>query len=149
MRACARARARASAAAAASGTRRAGRGGPVCLVAPTLDPRDVDAATHVRSRTSTSESGSTSATVLPEWAHLQRMLTMRMRGALRASASVRMLLLFTTSCSSRRELATALDNGVARTPPMGWNSWGHFRYGPSAQILRAQADAMVRLGPVL
>eukprot|EP01051_Picozoa_sp_SAG22_P018779 SAG22_NODE_3264_length_1822_cov_1.190946_2_plen_119_part_00 len=42
--------------------------------------------------------------------------------------------------------AAALDNGVARTPPMGWNSWGHFRYGPSAQILAEQAAAMVRLG---
>ena len=40
----------------------------------------------------------------------------------------------------------SLDNGVARAPPMGWNSWGHFRGGVSADVLRRQADAMVRLG---
>ena len=44
------------------------------------------------------------------------------------------------------EQAAALDNGAAKRPPMGWNSWGHFKGGVSAQVLRDQADAMIELG---
>ncbi len=40
----------------------------------------------------------------------------------------------------------ALDNGVARTPPMGWNSWNHFGCDVSAQLIRETADAMVTSG---
>jgi alpha-galactosidase len=39
-----------------------------------------------------------------------------------------------------------LDNGVARTPPMGWNSWNHFGCDVSAQLIRETADAMVASG---
>ena len=39
-----------------------------------------------------------------------------------------------------------LDNGVARTPPMGWNSWNHFACDVSAQLVRETADAMVSTG---
>ncbi len=35
---------------------------------------------------------------------------------------------------------------VARTPPMGWNSWNHFECKVSDAIVRAQADAMVASG---
>jgi alpha-galactosidase len=42
--------------------------------------------------------------------------------------------------------AAALDNGLCRTPPLGWNSWGHFRGGTSAALLAQQADEMVALG---
>jgi alpha-galactosidase len=42
--------------------------------------------------------------------------------------------------------AAALDNGVARTPPMGWNSWGHFRGATSAELLMRMADELVALG---
>ncbi len=35
---------------------------------------------------------------------------------------------------------------VAATPPMGWNSWNHFREKVSAEVVRAQADAMVKNG---
>ena len=38
------------------------------------------------------------------------------------------------------------DNGVARTPQMGWNSWNHFGCGISDTLIRAQADAMVSSG---
>ena len=37
-------------------------------------------------------------------------------------------------------------NALARTPPMGWNSWGHFKGGVSAELLAEVADAMVALG---
>jgi alpha-galactosidase len=35
---------------------------------------------------------------------------------------------------------------LARTPPMGWNSWNHFACGVSDAIVRAQADAVVTTG---
>jgi len=38
------------------------------------------------------------------------------------------------------------DNGLARTPPMGWNSWNHFGCRVSDTIVRAQADAMASSG---
>jgi alpha-galactosidase len=41
---------------------------------------------------------------------------------------------------------TRLDNGVARTPPMGWNSWNHFGCNVSEQLIRETADAMVTGG---
>lgn len=42
--------------------------------------------------------------------------------------------------------ARALDDGLARTPPMGWNSWGHFRCDINEQIVRETADAMATNG---
>jgi len=38
--------------------------------------------------------------------------------------------------------AHAQDNGVGRTPLMGWSSWSFIRHGPTAPIIEAQADAM-------
>ncbi len=38
------------------------------------------------------------------------------------------------------------DNGLARTPPMGWNSWNHFGCDVSSQLIRETADAMVASG---
>lgn len=42
--------------------------------------------------------------------------------------------------------AAALDNGLARTPPMGWNSWYRFRCQFNERIVRETANAMVRSG---
>jgi len=42
--------------------------------------------------------------------------------------------------------ALALENGLARTPPMGWNSWNKFRCNVSEGLLREMADAMVSTG---
>ena len=42
--------------------------------------------------------------------------------------------------------AAAYDNGVALTPPMGWNSWNHFHGLVSAEVLATTADAFVSLG---
>jgi alpha-galactosidase len=39
-----------------------------------------------------------------------------------------------------------LDNGLARTPPMGWNSWNHFGCNVSEQLIEQTADAMVSSG---
>ncbi len=42
--------------------------------------------------------------------------------------------------------AKAQGLGLARTPPMGWNSWNHFRCKVSDAVIRAQADAMASNG---
>jgi len=42
--------------------------------------------------------------------------------------------------------APALDNGLAKTPPMGWNSWNKFGCNVSEQLVRETADAMVSSG---
>src|ERR1700733_5457320 len=40
----------------------------------------------------------------------------------------------------------AQANGVATTPPMGWNSWNKFRNKVDDAVVRAQADSMVSSG---
>lgn len=42
--------------------------------------------------------------------------------------------------------AYPLDNGLARTPPMGWNSWNKFACNVNEQLIREMADAMVTSG---
>ncbi len=42
--------------------------------------------------------------------------------------------------------ARALDNGLARTPPMGWNSWNKFGCNVSEKLVKEMADAMVASG---
>ena len=42
--------------------------------------------------------------------------------------------------------AAKVDNGLARTPPMGWNTWNHFGCNVSSQLVRESADAMVQNG---
>jgi alpha-galactosidase len=42
--------------------------------------------------------------------------------------------------------AVRLDNGLARTPPMGWNSWNHFACDVSSTLIREIADAMAANG---
>ncbi|MBV8569980.1 MAG: glycoside hydrolase family 27 protein, partial [Acidobacteriaceae bacterium] len=37
-------------------------------------------------------------------------------------------------------------NGLAKTPPMGWNSWNKFANKVTDQLIRETADAMVRNG---
>ncbi len=42
--------------------------------------------------------------------------------------------------------AAALDNGLARTPPMGWNDWNAFGCDVSAQLVEQTADFLVSSG---
>ncbi|WP_371501797.1 alpha-galactosidase [Kitasatospora sp. NBC_00374] len=42
--------------------------------------------------------------------------------------------------------ASALDNGVALTPPMGWNTWNSFGCNISEQLIHDSADALVASG---
>jgi alpha-galactosidase len=48
--------------------------------------------------------------------------------------------------SSTWPAAEALDNGLARTPPMGWNSWNKFGCNVSERLIKEIADAMVSSG---
>jgi alpha-galactosidase len=42
--------------------------------------------------------------------------------------------------------ARARDDGIARTPPMGWNSWNRFKCDVSEWLIQNTADAMVASG---
>ncbi|KQY25302.1 alpha-galactosidase [Cellulomonas sp. Root485] len=42
--------------------------------------------------------------------------------------------------------AQALDNGVARTPPMGWNTWNTFGCNINETLIRQMADTIVSTG---
>jgi alpha-galactosidase len=42
--------------------------------------------------------------------------------------------------------AQALNNGVARTPPMGWNTWNTFGCNINETLIRQTADALVANG---
>ena len=37
----------------------------------------------------------------------------------------------------------ALDNGLALTPPMGWNSWNRFGCNVTEDLVKSAADALV------
>ncbi|OVA10768.1 Glycoside hydrolase [Macleaya cordata] len=39
-----------------------------------------------------------------------------------------------------------LENGLGRTPQMGWNSWNHFQCNIEEKLIRDTADAMVSTG---
>ena len=41
---------------------------------------------------------------------------------------------------------TALENGLALTPQMGWNSWNQFGIDINETLIREIADAMVSSG---
>ncbi len=43
-------------------------------------------------------------------------------------------------------LLAAQDQGLASTPPMGWNSWNKFGCNVSEDLIRQMADAMVKSG---
>src|SRR5438876_8025041 len=55
-------------------------------------------------------------------------------------------LVFTLLLAGARTNALAVGNGLARTPPMGWNSWNHFGCNVSEQLIKETADAIVASG---
>src|SRR6476660_1164202 len=42
--------------------------------------------------------------------------------------------------------ALALEDGAARLPPMGWNSWNRFGCNVDERLIQGMADAMVVSG---
>ncbi|KAF9622931.1 hypothetical protein IFM89_035164 [Coptis chinensis] len=70
-------------------------------------------------------------------------------------ALLTMLLLLCFSVSSyaassglfnNMERRSMLSNGLAITPPMGWNSWNHFNCSVDEKMIRQTADALVSTG---
>src|SRR3989442_14691445 len=49
-------------------------------------------------------------------------------------------LVFTLLLPCARTNALAVGNGLARTPPMGWNSWNKFACNVSEQLIKESAD---------
>ncbi|KAF1353391.1 glycoside hydrolase superfamily [Delphinella strobiligena] len=43
-------------------------------------------------------------------------------------------------------LQSRWDNGLAQTPPMGWNSYNHYSCNPNESIIMSNAQALVDLG---
>jgi alpha-galactosidase len=58
----------------------------------------------------------------------------------------RTILFLTGILLSIPSLLPALDNGLAKTPPMGWNSWNKFGCKVNEDVIRKAADAMVASG---
>ncbi|GIL89215.1 hypothetical protein Vretimale_18589 [Volvox reticuliferus] len=52
--------------------------------------------------------------------------------------------LFVMICAVK--FAASLDNGVGKTPAMGWNSWNYFRCNINETIIRQVADAIAASG---
>ena len=60
---------------------------------------------------------------------------------------LRLLCLSLVVCASASGApARSLDNGLAKTPPMGWNSWNKFGCNVSEKLIREMADAVVSTG---
>jgi len=57
---------------------------------------------------------------------------------------MRITLIFILLCLT--PLICCLDNGLARTPAMGWNSWNKFGCGINETLVKEIADAMVSTG---
>ncbi|KAI9735290.1 MAG: hypothetical protein M1834_001881 [Cirrosporium novae-zelandiae] len=47
---------------------------------------------------------------------------------------------------ARPALKTRTDNGLALTPPMGWNSYNHYSCSPNETIIKSNAAALISLG---
>lgn len=73
---------------------------------------------------------------------LARLITRTMRSRTRALALVAIVL----GLSGARAPRPLLDNGLALTPPMGWNSWNHFGCNVSESLIRETADSIAASG---
>lgn len=60
--------------------------------------------------------------------------------------AVLLVLSLTLPISSFSQKAAALDNGLALTPPMGWNSWNFYACNVDEGDIKQAADAMVSSG---
>ena len=64
----------------------------------------------------------------------------------RIAAAAVTLLIATVALQAQPAPARARGNGLALTPPMGWNSWNRFGCNVSETLLRETANAMVAIG---
>jgi alpha-galactosidase len=65
-----------------------------------------------------------------------------MHRIVRRSLALSVLVAATVVSVAARRADTFVDNGLARTPPMGWNSWNKFGCNVSESLIREVADAM-------
>jgi alpha-galactosidase len=65
---------------------------------------------------------------------------------LRTILAAALLLLGGVVATAPAAPALALDNGVGRTPPMGWNSWNTFGCNINEALIRGMADSIVSSG---
>ncbi len=66
---------------------------------------------------------------------------------MRLAASAVRVLFVLVSLAVAPSVGLALDNGLAKTPPMGWNSWNKFACkGLNEKVVRETADVMVSNG---
>jgi alpha-galactosidase len=71
-----------------------------------------------------------------------RLTSFTVRNHTRAIALVAIVL----ALSGARAPRPMLDNGLALTPPMGWNSWNHFGCNVSESLIRETADSIASSG---
>ena len=62
------------------------------------------------------------------------------------TAAFAVLVFVAAGVAGSRQPARALENGLARTPPMGWNGYNHFSHDVTAATVEAQARALVSSG---
>lgn len=43
-------------------------------------------------------------------------------------------------------LVEGIDNGVGKTPPMGWNGWNLFQCNANETVVKQVADKIIELG---
>ncbi|HUJ30918.1 MAG TPA: glycoside hydrolase family 27 protein [Candidatus Acidoferrum sp.] len=60
--------------------------------------------------------------------------------------AITLILLLFCASALLATAALAADDGVALTPPMGWNSWNKFECHVSEDLVKSAADAMVSSG---
>ncbi|MFC4534970.1 alpha-galactosidase, partial [Sphaerisporangium dianthi] len=70
----------------------------------------------------------------------------RIRAILAPAATAALVLASSVAAVTAAAPAQALENGVARTPPMGWNSWNTFGCNISESLIKQMADAIVNSG---
>ena len=69
---------------------------------------------------------------------------MMMRGSANGPLSLTLLIaLLLLGCPNR---AAAMDNGLVRTPPLGWMSWMYYTTDVSEEIIKGVADELVEGG---
>ncbi|HXY20246.1 MAG TPA: glycoside hydrolase family 27 protein [Gemmatimonadales bacterium] len=64
----------------------------------------------------------------------------------RSAGLVAAVALLPLIAASGRAQVRRLDDGLARTPPMGWNTWNKFGCDVSEKLIQETADAMVASG---
>ena len=67
-------------------------------------------------------------------------------GAIASFVASALLAASQVSAETTQQIVNTAPNGLAQTPPMGWNSWNKFACDVNEKIVRATADAMVSSG---